>query len=153
MGRLYRGKRVDNGEWVDGALYQVRNVAYICLTQPTEKYGCGYSQTDGRSLKINHAFRVDPATASQSTGLKDKKTDLNKWTTPELYDGDVVFVLAHYWGDTHIPNQQGTICWEADGWGVSDMDGNFICDLWDYVNNYCGGRIGNIHTDPELLEE
>ncbi len=70
--RMYRGLRVDGKGWIHGALYQVSNVAYICLVAPTEKYGCGYSQMDGRSLKVNRAFRVHPNTVGQSTGKKDK---------------------------------------------------------------------------------
>ena len=70
--RQYKAKRIDNGEWVKGCLYQVNNVAYILLAFPTEKYGCGYSMTNGKSLKINTAFRVDPSTVCASTGLTDK---------------------------------------------------------------------------------
>ena len=68
-----RGKRIDNGEEVCGCPYQVNNVAYILLVFPTEKYGSGYSMTNGKSLKINTAFRVIPETVGQYTGLHDRQ--------------------------------------------------------------------------------
>ena len=39
----FRGKRIDNGEWAYGCLFQVNNVAYILLAFSTEEYGSGYS--------------------------------------------------------------------------------------------------------------
>ncbi len=54
---LFRGRRIDNGEWVEGSLLLTRYGAYIV----------DYSETaDGKT------HDVDPATVGQFTGLKDK---------------------------------------------------------------------------------
>lgn len=55
---LFRGKRLDNGEWVEGNLF--------------------VSDTDGRtyilvgSRMVTIEWEVDPSTVGQYTGLKDK---------------------------------------------------------------------------------
>ncbi|WP_302373868.1 YopX family protein [Alistipes timonensis] len=62
----FRGKRLDNGEWVVGHLGIMWNEWHIF----------GWDDT-------NTAYPVNPATIGQYTGLKDDK---NK----EIYDGDIV---------------------------------------------------------------
>ena len=53
---LFRGKRLDNGEWVYGYLVVIDGVAHI-----TENV-----------FTFNFFMKVDPETVGQYTGLKDK---------------------------------------------------------------------------------
>ena len=57
---LFRGKRVDNGEWVEGSLIKVdwRNKPTTYSIMPTRPTACNYI--------------VDPETVGQYTGLTDK---------------------------------------------------------------------------------
>ena len=58
---LYRGKRKDNGEWVQGYLYGIWERRYILW---------------GMTNDIPNMVEVDPTTICKCTGLKDKNGKL-----------------------------------------------------------------------------
>ena len=70
----FRGKRLDNGEWVEGSLLLIENLAYIY---------------DGDSCpsEVNFEYEfidVDPATVGQYTGLQDKNSNAR------IFEGDLL---------------------------------------------------------------
>ena len=71
---LYRAKRTDNGEWVEGYLIYAKKDYYIC----ENPYECmsEYSSLNGQSYGFGGFKLVDPSTICQCTGLKDKNGKL-----------------------------------------------------------------------------
>ena len=136
---LFRGKRKDNGEWVEGFYVIVGGKYHYILIGKLDITG-GYPDL----IK----FAVDPATVGQFTGLTDK----NGKRIFEGYIVESVFTKKPYivcfgeytytddWGDEQ----------SACGWYNIEKGGYVtafgIPDKWATV-------IGNIHDNPELLEE
>ena len=123
---LFKAKRVDNGEWVQGALLlHDADTATIFNQHPA----------DG-SLQ---GFEVDRNTACQCTGLKDKNGNL-------IWENDIVNCLAE--------ECCGYIDWNEDEAGfyfnVLLEDGTYEEEhIYDYVD--CMDVIGNVFDNPELL--
>lgn len=130
---LFRGKRTDNGEWVKGFYVCVLDTHYIM----TGKFD---SLTNG--IINSEAYKVDPGTVGQFTGLTDKNG-------VKIFEGDIIEFDHPYNGKSiHAVVQDGC------GWNLS----NFYASCFDYPGcAFSEGTkymtvIGNVHDSPELLE-
>lgn len=87
-----------------------------------------------------HWHELDNAVIEQYTGLKDKNGK-------EIYEGDIVEYTTHYYGNEK--RHRKVVEWEewdSDDFGEPHNLGYF--NLSEYMT-----VIGNIHENPELLEE
>ena len=132
---LFRGKRVDNGEWVYGYLYQDGLI------------GCNIFQTKPHLA----AYIVDPSTVCQYTGLTD-----NHGT--KIFEGDAVAfedAVADYEGyHDNIYINRGEVTYTERGMCIYFTNREVVVmdDLF-YKGTADCEVIGNIFDNPELLEE
>ena len=63
---IFRGKRIDNGEWVEGS---------YCHAEKLDRSGDEHFIIEYSANGSSH--RVDPSTVGQYTGLKDKNGRLS----------------------------------------------------------------------------
>ena len=125
---LFRGKRIDNGEWVYGAYMVHDHDGPIILNQNLE---------DGTL----QGYDVIPETVGQDTGLKDKNGK-------EIYEGDIIEKTYYSY---HQPecSELFEIKYEGLSFHFEHIKGStFHLPFTEDIE-----IIGNIHENPELLEE
>ena len=127
---LFRGKRLDNGDWVYGYYVHIGPVscqrAYIIPEYAS-------------SLYVNE---VDPSTVGQYTGLKDKNGK-------RIFEGDIAKVLQGKDKDIAY------VGFENGAFMLYPKTGNiYERTLWEYwYNDWDVEIIGNITDNQELLEK
>ena len=123
---LFRGKRIDTGEWVQGYLYGIWERRYILW---------------GMTNDIPDMVEIDPSTICQCTGRKDKNGNL-------IWENDIANCMDE--------ECCGYISWnESEAGFYFDVlleDGSFEEEhIYDYQD--CIEVIGNTFDNPELLEK
>jgi len=143
---IYRGKRIDNGKWVEGHYYAdveddgdkdaFRKVHYIVVP-----YGDHYQH-----------IQINPDTVGEFTGLLDKNKKM-------IFEGDIL--KAYHFTDCkgnknylyHVVEWSDKYSgWEATNSGelnTGTKEGS--PQLWCYMKNDFEVA-GNIFNNPELLE-
>lgn len=133
---LFRGKRIDNGEWVYG---------WYCPC-PFGRWPLKAAIVP--SAEAEHGYHsyveVDPNTLGQYTGLDDKNGK-------KIFEGDILAYYSDYRNETDIEGVvrygnfncsccDGVYGWYVDGGDIRYLDGHASLHI-----------IGNVHGNPELL--
>ena len=127
---LFRGKRIDNGEWVEGYYIPIEERAHIVLEADTMCMDaeCG-------DFYAVEWYQVDPETVCQYTGLTDKNGK-------KIFEGDICKHRSNYSGDFII-----SVVTFTDGQFLVMADNNSGFNLSEKLE-----VIGNIHDNPELTK-
>lgn len=132
----FRGKSFDNGEWIYGD-YHKRSEGEHCIIKmkPDE---------NGKVVYVVH--QAVPDSIGQFTGLHDKNGK-------EIYEGDIIRGNCGHGEVRHLIS-------------FYDMTASFVAEILpdNDINDYCTASqiwilkyskevVGNIHDNPELLNE
>ena len=127
---LFRAKRIDNGEWVEGQ--------YAFILNPLTESGEPIKHLICNGTNIFND-EIDPETLCQYTGLKDKKGE-------KIFIGDIIRCTR---GCPH------EVIWlkEYGGTYVGGMPAVYLSGLREgYAWTGEEEKIGNIFDNPELLK-
>ena len=142
---LLRGKRIDNGEWIEGA-YCKHDTVKICFSSDDPKT---------KHLIITDGFcdwgfeppltgyEVDPETVGQYTGLKDMNGK-------RIFEGDIVKAQDNLIFSPFCDGLVGKVVYIETAFFIEPKDPTKA----EYLFNECAVYevLGNIHDNPELLE-
>ena len=132
---LFRGKRIDNGEWVYGYFVADESHTYI-FEQAQVHYGLDL----GGWLDCCQMQEVIPETVGQFTDLTDKNDNL-------IFEGDIL--ESDYDDDFGMVIEE--VVWRKTEWMLKEVD---IMPIYGEAKDtwICSRVIGNIHDNPEMME-
>lgn len=133
---LFKAKRIDNGEWVQGYLYGIWEKRYILW---------------GMTNDVPDMIEVDQSTICQCTGLKDKNGKL-------IWENDVV--KKHFYSiyDDCVNSEEyiGVVKHTDCAWVIETIRDKCTRPIFEAMSYSEDVKhfevIGNIFDNPELLE-
>lgn len=148
---LFRGKRMDNGEWVDGFLYEheppfVGIVSENDVPDPSRWFILRTGFADWNLTRPIEFIEVTPCTTGQYTSLEDKNSK-------RIFEGDIIAIPLEEdrspWEENCTYYENGEVYFDIEryGWYVKFPDDEI--SLWEF--DECGVEIvGNIYDNPKL---
>lgn len=151
---LFRGKRIDNGEWVEGC--------GIIATENWVSIFTVIDDIDENSSEVNE-IEVLPETVGQYTGLTDKNGK-------KIFEGDIVtensgdvrllcdinkkknHIGVVKFGEHSVPSDDPFEWGEAYGFFIDGEVFTPAISEYGHYHDYDLEVIGNIHDNPELMK-
>lgn len=156
---LFKAKRIDNGEWVQGNLIQSCDATdgweTIIIPIKNSNMFTKHIKRGYGNLGFENWYRVDPSTICQCTGLKDENGNL-------IWENDIIHKPFYTDYDAYANSEAytGRIQYEDGGWSVeiTKSDGRVcispIIDMIAYSKDVEHFEIiGNIFDIPAAGEE
>lgn len=145
----FRGKRIDNGEWVYGGI--------VIRLDGKEQHIAYFDE----SMLSWRNVPVDPETVAQFTGLKDKfgteiyENHIVKQSyhaqTGHIHDGSDIDYTGHHIGRVVIVSSKG-VCMKNPLCYSDETDETTITNQYKNVSGKRCEVIGDIHSNSDLLE-
>lgn len=151
---LFRGKRKDNGKWIEGGYCYCDNKSYIIITTryiPDIRDWDEADYYEENPVYEPTFIEVRPETVGQWTGLTDEGCN-------KIFEGDIIFKPSWWWGCRYVYLKRGKCgACKADNVMQYILSKNIENPLEEAAYNLWDGNevkvIGNIYDNPELLEE
>lgn len=135
---LFKAKRKDNGEWVEGQ--------YVYIANPLTEDGKPIKHLICNGTNIFNDL-IDPDTLCQYTGLTDKNGK-------KIWENDIISIHAYSY-DEPEDDYFGvvTYCKKDACWSLNNNEkyGEIICECFGSYTTEIINH-GNIFDNPELLE-
>ena len=140
---LFKAKRKDNGEWIEGYYTECRGETFIGIdTSSIFEIFCP---------PVIRWFKVSSETLCQFTGLCDKNGK-------KIWENDII---KYHFGEIYAPIKYGYYqnCFDAQktehvGFYVDWTEDQYLRkDLGYWINMVYAMPVGNIFDQPELLQE
>ncbi len=133
---LFRGKRTNNGEWVEGS--------YVAANHHWHKHGihrdwivCN-AYANGGWFALGVKYPVITESIGQFTGLTDKNGK-------KIFEGDILNTSNSNCRIWYVDYKNTAFC-------SNQGNANYSCVLDDFMLYSSVEVIGNIHDNPELLK-
>ena len=140
---LFRGKRTDNGDWVEGFIVASRENTYPNGFEMITVDGINYDELDSY-IPDFISYAVDPSTVCQYTGLNDKNGK-------RIFEGDIVKAQDEILGSPFCDGMNGKVVYDEAAYFIELKDP--MNSQWLYDECAVYEVIGNVHDNPELLEK
>ena len=131
---LFKAKRLDNGEWVQGALF---NGESHCIIGQEIKFS-PYTEHECKIV----GYEVDRDTICQCTGLKDKNGKL-------IWENDIM--VAHLDKDNPEDITYVIVAWRENGWVTIENGSDDLNPIDDFTTENFE-VVSTRFDNPELLE-
>ena len=132
---LFRGKRKDNGEWVQGDLLLDQDL------EQAQIVWFDYKSTEDGVERDGDGAIVIPETVGQYIGLYDKNSK-------KIFEGDIIKGKVHEMNGYRV--RRGVVEYHGVGF-IMNLDPN---SWYDQKNiSFDCEIIGNIYDNPELLKD
>lgn len=138
---LFRGKRKDNGEWIEGHLLWYEDGRARIIPRHTDIFCYENDENTIQTL----AYEVIPETVGQYTVLTDKNGN-------KIFEGDILKRKLKGFFSFYSPRMKIVFDPIKDCFAAVDIGDGNVTFISDYINNkYELEKIGNIHDNPELV--
>lgn len=135
---LFKAKRKDNGEWVEGQ--------YVYIANPLTEDGKPIKHLICNGTNIFNDL-IDPDTLCQYTGLTDKNGK-------KIWENDIISIHAYSYDEPEddyfgvVTYCEKDACWSLNN---NEKCGEIICECFGSYTTEIINH-GNIFDNPELLE-